>query len=84
LAAGYNRFRLYGITSEEFAALLVSQDGRCAICRIDTPNGKGWNLDHDAASMRIRGVLCTNCNNGLGRFHDDPAALRAAADYLSG
>jgi len=81
---GYNRQRLYGITPEQYAALLASQDGRCAICRTDTPNGKGWHVDHDPATKRIRGVLCGGCNNGLGNFRDNPAALRAAADYLTG
>jgi len=81
---GYNRQRLYGITPEQYAALLASQDGRCAICRTDTPNGKGWHVDHDPATKRIRGVLCGGCNNGLGNFRDNPARLRCAADYLTG
>ena len=79
------RFRLvhYGITPEQFAERLESQDGRCAICRTDTPGGKGgWHVDHDHETKAIRGLLCNNCNNGLGRFADDPVRLRGAVAYL--
>jgi len=81
---GYMRRYLYnGFTHEQYVALLEAQDGRCAICRTDTPGGKGgFHLDHDHATGAVRGLLCTNCNMGLGRFADDPARLRAAAEYL--
>ena len=74
---------LYGITPEQFAERLIAQDNRCAICRTDTPNGKGWHVDHDHATQAVRGLLCGNCNNGLGNFADDPTRLRAAVEYLT-
>jgi predicted nucleic acid-binding Zn ribbon protein len=79
----YMRQYLYGITPAEYVALLESQGGRCAVCRTDVPGGKGgWHVDHDHATGRVRGVLCNNCNQGLGRFMDDPTRLRAALGYL--
>jgi len=79
----YMRQYLYGITPEEYAALLKSQGGRCAICRIDTPRGKGgWHLDHDHATGRMRGLLCHGCNIALGYFADDLDRLRGAIAYL--
>jgi hypothetical protein len=63
---------------------LLARHGVCAICGVGQWGKKGPQIDHDAATGRVRGVLCVNCNNGLGRFHDDPVRLRAAADYLTG
>jgi hypothetical protein len=78
----HRRPEKYGLTRDELTALLA-QHGVCAICRTDNWGRKGPAVDHDHATGRIRGVLCQNCNQGLGRFTDDPARLRAAADYLT-
>lgn len=82
------RRRAYGITAEDFAAMLVRQNGRCAICRATEPGGSGgWHLDHDhrfdAKDARgHRGLLCFGCNRALGQFRDDHRIISAAADYL--
>lgn len=60
--------------------MIETQGGTCAICVSATPT----HLDHDHETGRIRGVLCIPCNNGLGLFRDNPAALRRAAEYLKG
>ena len=80
----YNRRYKYGLTTEQFDALLAGQGGVCAICGTLEWMGRGNapHTDHDHATGRVRGVLCGNCNNGIGMFGDDPARLRAAADYL--
>lgn len=80
----YNRWYLYGLSPKQYAAMLAEQDGRCAICRTDEWRGKdnAPHVDHDHDSKYVRGILCGGCNNGLGSFGDDPARLRAAADYL--
>jgi predicted nucleic acid-binding Zn ribbon protein len=81
---GYMRQYLYGITAEEYDALLAAQEGRCAICGSPDWPGKGNrpHIDHDHETGRIRGLLCNNCNTGLGQFKDDPQRLRAAIRYL--
>ncbi len=80
---GYYR-REYGITVEERDALHLSQGGRCAICLETTVFGSntGAHLDHCHATGKVRAVLCSACNHGLGRFRDSPDLLRAAAAYI--
>jgi hypothetical protein len=75
---------LYGLSRERFEALLAEQGGGCAICHTADWPGKDNrpHVDHDHATGNVRGILCGGCNNGLGNFADDPARLRAAADYL--
>ena len=73
----------YGITMDDFDAMLEAQDGRCAICPATRPGGRGaWHVDHCHDTGIVRGLLCSNCNRGMGLLGDDPATLRAAADYL--
>lgn len=74
------RLRTYGITPEEYAARIASQDGRCAICR--QPMVKP-HVDHDHATGVVRGILCGGCNAGIGNFADDPLRLEAAIRYLT-
>jgi len=63
--------------------MLADQDGVCAICG-GPPNGRGehFYVDHDHETNDVRGLLCCNCNSGLGHFKEDPAKLQAASDYL--
>ena len=81
------RHEAYSLTKQELAVLLAQHE-RCAICQTDEFGGRGQGrgpqVDHDHATGKVRGVLCGNCNQGLGRFKDDPARLRAAADSLEG
>jgi hypothetical protein len=84
--------RRYNLTMADFEQLLAEQGGKCAVCRCDEPGGQGkWHVDHDhsCCSSRkiscgkcIRGLLCSRCNIGIGNLRDDPAVIRAAADYL--
>lgn len=74
----------YGITPEQWEQMFEDQGRRCAICNSDHPKIKTgrWATDHCHASLGVRGILCHSCNVGLGNFKDNPAFLRAAAEYL--
>lgn len=74
-----SRRRRYGITADAFDTLLRAQGGVCRLCRREGPNC----VDHDHDNGRVRGILCSTCNAGLGHFRDDPRLMRAAARYLS-
>ena len=73
--------RMYGITIDEYDAMLAAQGGVCAICE-RTPTTRRLHVDHDHANLLVRGLLCDACNRRVvGRFHNGDV-LRRAADYL--
>lgn len=75
--------RKHKITLETYKQMLAEQDYRCAICK-SFPAGKvEMVIDHDHATNRVRGLLCANCNTGLGMFHDSANVMLSAAAYLS-
>jgi hypothetical protein len=76
--------RTFGISADDVDALLLAQDGRCAICGGVPNRVDGWHVDHDHATGAIRGVLCSRCNHAIGLMEEDPQRLRAAAGYLEG
>lgn len=81
-----SKFRTkYGITLDQYEEMLEAQDGHCAICPATTPgraNRKYLYVDHDHETGKVRGLLCGNCNDGLGRFIDDIDLLASAIMYL--
>ena len=80
------RYRLrhyYGLGSLGYARLVADQGGVCALCGRPPSDGKPLCVDHDHVTGRIRGLLCTNCNTGLGKFFDDADVLRQAAQYIA-
>ena len=79
----YDLRRCYGIDSAEYATMLELQGGECRVCGApDLVGGKHLAVDHCHKTGEVRGLLCDQCNVGLGKFLDDPALLRAALDYL--
>lgn len=80
------RVARHGLSMEQFDAMLTAQLGVCAIC---AQPGK-LNIDHDhsccpgsySCGKCVRGLLCDDCNRGLGIFRDDPQLLDSAKRYL--
>jgi hypothetical protein len=78
-----NLMRKWGLTPEEYKALLDQQDGKCKICRSSEAGGKGrFHVDHDHQTGQFRALLCHKCNTGLGFFNDSPEILHKAIEYL--
>lgn len=77
------RYAKYGLTKAKFDDMWRSQEGRCAICCEPLRNGgNGVHVDHDHATGAVRGLLCSQCNHGVGHFRDNPHYCIAAASYL--
>ena len=80
--------RTYGVTIQWYQDTLALNNNTCPLC------GKAFLfqgdlcgdspvVDHDHKTGKVRGILCNECNRGLGYFHDNPAALLNAASYIT-
>ena len=76
LRDGYYR-RTFGISADDFDGLLGEQGGGCAICGCVPEREASFHLDHDHVTGEVRGILCLSCNQGVGKFRDDPELLGA-------
>lgn len=86
---GHSLKKHYGISFEEYMEMYEAQHGKCAICGSTKPSfcsetGRSQTLvvDHCHASEKVRGLLCSSCNKGLGHFFDKPELLQKAIEYL--
>lgn len=71
----------YGISYDQYLALLAQQNGVCAICQ-KTPIKRKLGVDHDHRTGEVRGLLCGNCNTGIGHLQDSTEILEQAKNYL--
>jgi hypothetical protein len=71
----------YGMTVEQYEAILESQHGVCAICR-NPESGRALAVDHDHTSGGVRSLLCSKCNTAIGLLQDSPELADRVADYL--
>ena len=92
----YQRLLKYGIDEEQFARMIIAQDGLCAVCRkpekVRTPSGElqALQVDHDHSCCSgkkscgecVRGLLCTRCNRALGLLGEDSEAMRNMIEYV--
>jgi len=76
-----HRLRRYGLNEEQYNAMILSQNNLCAIC--NNPSHKTLHIDHDHVTGRVRGLLCSGCNTGIGFFKEDIATFHKAIEYLS-
>lgn len=68
---------------KSFEQMAKDQEGLCAICKKE-PQSKGLNVDHCHKTGRVRALLCTKCNGGIGFFDESIELLEAAIAYLRG
>lgn len=71
----------YGISLEE--AKILYNESNCQICGDKFIDTKNKHIDHCHSTGKIRGVLCSRCNFGLGYFRDNVSFMSNAIDYLN-
>lgn len=83
-----SKYRLrYGISEFVYQEMLRAQGGLCAICkrpetRLKHGRIKRLAVDHDHETGRVRGLLCHQCNAGIGNFRDSSILLESASVYI--
>lgn len=78
----------YGLTLADYNEMFEAQNRCCKICKGTVPRGTATDnrfyVDHCHSTGRVRGLLCNDCNHGLGKFYDNVEFLYAAINYLEG
>lgn len=80
---GYMTHARYLLSSNEYEKLLIIQDFKCAICnKHQSECKKSLSVDHNHVTGEVRGLLCSQCNVGLGMFKENEDSLINAIKYL--
>ena len=69
----------YGLTTEEFSAMVLGQDNKCKICGDEMSPPQ---VDHNHSTGEVRSLLCLPCNTSLGLLREDPQILRNMTSYI--
>src|SRR5215203_575928 len=69
----------YKISLDDYNEMYSNQNGKCLIC---TNEFKSLFVDHCHVTGKVRGLLCSTCNSGIGFLKDDIEMVRSALTYL--
>lgn len=81
LAIFHQKKHKYGLEKNEYLRLFQKQNNACAICGTSFNDVRAC-VDHSHEDGKVRGLLCDNCNRGLGAFKDNIQLLLKAMDYI--
>lgn len=73
----------WGMEPADFDRMLAEQGGACAVCSGPTKAGHHYCIDHCHTTGKIRGLLCHDCNMGIGKLGDTAASVAKALAYLN-
>ena len=74
----------YGLTKDDYEKLILKCNNNCEICNVSfIDNNLTPNIDHCHTTNKVRGLLCTSCNKGIGIFKDDIFLLNNLIEYLN-
>lgn len=72
----------YKMTWEDYQIMISSQEGKCFICKKIPTHKNGLSIDHNHTTGKVRALLCSFCNVGLGNFKEDIEIMKNAILYL--
>ena len=76
------QLKQYGLTPNTFNELLKSQNNKCSICKLVFSDTIKLHIDHNHKTDKIRGLLCSQCNTGIGQLRESEEIFLSAIDYL--
>jgi len=75
--------RVHGINLQTYNELFKLQNGRCSICdKHQTELNRSLAVDHSHMTGKVRGLLCSKCNTGIGQFNESILVMTKAQEYL--
>ena len=77
-----DRMRKYGVCEQQWDIMMKRCGGKCELCGGDNGPKKSLCVDHNHETGEVRGLLCSNCNQGLGYLKDSAELIKKAATYL--
>jgi len=78
----YALVKKYGIDLSKFNLMILQQNNKCGICSKEMVSKKKKHVDHDHNTGRVRDILCSTCNSGIGMLGDSIEHLNNAVKYL--
>jgi len=79
----YNKYskmkKNYDLSKETYDKMITEQENKCYICKIQLNRA---NIDHCHKTGKVRAILCTGCNHGLGNFKENTDLLKKAILYI--
>lgn len=75
-----HRLIKYGVSQEAFDAMLEEQQQCCPLCSCVLDQSAS--VDHCHSTGKVRGILCKQCNLGLGLFYDKIETFERILVYL--
>jgi len=76
-----NLRKKYGITGQQYRQMVLDQKGRCALCG-KVPSKRGFFVDHNHMTHRMRALICQPCNIRLG-IYENKEWMQKALAYLA-
>jgi len=75
----------YNLSKDNISKILLNQNNLCLICDKDLSrlSNREIHIDHNHSTGKVRGILCSSCNKGLGFFKDNIKNLKRAVYYLN-
>jgi hypothetical protein len=70
----------YNITPKVYTDMVLIQGSCCAVCKTSSLK---LHVDHNHTTGKVRGLLCSNCNRGIGLLKDNTQILLNAAEYIN-